>query len=71
VHRLDPIVEGRERRFREPQRMRVAVQSDHSFSASLQQRPRVPAEAERAVDVSPAAPGLQKRQHFVEQYGLM
>ena len=50
---------------------RVAVEPDHPISASLQQRPRVAAEAERAVDVSPAAPGLQERQHFVEQYGLM
>ena len=71
VHRLEPIAERRERFLSQPQRLRIAVQSDHPFSASLQQRPRVSAEAERAVHVSPAAPGLQKRQHLVEQYRLV
>ena len=51
VHRLEPIAKPASRSVASRERVGVAVDPDHAGRASLQQRPRVSAEAERAIDV--------------------
>jgi len=50
---------------------RVAVDADHPAVSRRQKSPRVAADAEGAVDDHRAVTQVQRRGHFVQQYGDM
>ncbi len=57
----------RERLARDGERVGVAIDPDQPRRATLEQHPRVTAEADRAIDESAAALRLQERSHFVDE----
>jgi hypothetical protein len=52
---------------RERDRFGVAIDPDQPSRAAFEQHPRVPAEAQRAIDEHTAPLGLQQRADFVDQ----
>ena len=71
VHRHEPITKPLKPLGREPERVGVPVDPDHAGRASLQQRPRVSSEPQRAIDEDAAAFWLQELERLLEQHGLM
>src|SRR5581483_6779843 len=59
VHELDAIAPRRERVARDRERVGIAIDADEARSAAGEQRTRVAAEADRAIDEDAAAPRLQ------------
>ena len=67
VHERDAIRKGVQGALRDRNRVGVAVNPDQPRRAAFEQHPRVAAEADRGVDESAAALGLEQRSHLVEQ----
>ena len=64
MHELDAIAPRRQRLAGELERVAVAIEADEPRRARFEQRARVAAEADRAVDEEAAAFGLQHLEHL-------
>ena len=64
MHQLDTVAPGRERFARARERVAIAVEANHARGAGFEQRARVAAESDGAIDEQAAALGPQEPQHL-------
>jgi len=71
MHERDAIAEGRERLARDPQGSGVPIECDDVRRTALEQRARMPAQADGAVDEDSAARRQQHVEHFAHHHRLV
>jgi hypothetical protein len=71
VHDVDAIAKSAQRAPGAGNRSRIAIKPNQPRRTALEQRARVPPEADRAVDKQTAARGLEMFEHFGDHDGLV